>query len=103
MHCLSWKTFLPILLLTAGGCSYNMATNGTTASEMQTYTYEVKHIYPHDPAAFTQGLIFRDGLLWESTGLNGESSLRKVELETGRVVKKIDVPQEFFAEGMTVF
>ncbi|HEX8181148.1 MAG TPA: glutaminyl-peptide cyclotransferase [Pyrinomonadaceae bacterium] len=75
-------------------CSYNT---------VPTYSYEVKHVYPHDTGAFTQGLIFRDRLLWESTGLNGESSLRKVELDTGRVVKKIDVPQQYFAEGMTVF
>ena len=103
MHCLLWKTLLLALLLTVSGCSSNPATTGATANQIPTYTYEVKHVYPHDPVAFTQGLIFRDGMLWESTGLNGESSLRKVELETGRVLKKIDVPQQFFAEGMTVF
>ena len=57
--------------------------------------------YPHDPAAFTQGLIFRDGVLYESTGLSGQSSLRKVELETGRVLKKRAVDREHFAEGLT--
>jgi glutamine cyclotransferase len=102
MFCLIRKTLLLTLLLTVSGCSSNQ-TIGTTAGQTPTYTYEVRHVYPHDPTAFTQGLIFRDGILWESTGLNGESSLRKVELETGRVLKKIDVPRQFFAEGMTVF
>jgi glutaminyl-peptide cyclotransferase len=85
------------------GCSDNTAKPGAASGPPPTYTYEIKHVYPHDPAAFTQGLIFRDGILWESTGLNGESSLRKVELETGRVTKKVDVPAQYFAEGMTVF
>jgi glutaminyl-peptide cyclotransferase len=65
------------------------------------YTYRVVAAYPHDPDAYTQGLIFRDGMLYESTGLNGRSSLRKVELETGKVVQQTRVPSEFFAEGLT--
>ncbi|MFL6210591.1 MAG: glutaminyl-peptide cyclotransferase [Pyrinomonadaceae bacterium] len=85
------------------GCSDNTAKSGAASGPPPVYTYEIKHVYPHDPAAFTQGLIFRDGVLWESTGLNSESSLRKVELETGRVTKKVDVPAQYFAEGMTVF
>ena len=67
------------------------------------YTYQITNIYPHDRAAFTQGLIFRDGFLWESTGQYGSSSLRQVELKTGRVVKSVPVSREFFAEGMTIF
>ena len=67
------------------------------------YTYEVKNSYPHDRAAFTQGLVFREGLLWESTGQYGSSSLRQVELKTGRVLKSVPVAREFFAEGMTIF
>jgi len=59
--------------------------------------------YPHDPGAFTQGLIFANGFLYESTGLNGESSLRKVELETGRVLKKYDLPFQYFGEGLTLW
>lgn len=64
-------------------------------------TYEVIHTYPHDPEAFTQGLIYMDGVLYESTGLYGESSLRKVALETGEVLAQTDLPQQFFGEGMT--
>lgn len=63
--------------------------------------YEVVREYPHDPQAFTQGLIVRDGFLYESTGLEGRSSLRKIEIETGRVVQRRDVPAPYFAEGLT--
>jgi len=56
--------------------------------------------YPHDPTAFTQGLVFRNGELLESTGRFGESSLRRVKLETGEVLQRIDVPKEYFAEGV---
>jgi glutamine cyclotransferase len=56
--------------------------------------------YPHDPEAFTQGLLYFDGFLYESTGLNGRSSLRKVALKTGRVLKQYDLPAQYFAEGL---
>ncbi len=59
--------------------------------------------YPHDPGAFTQGLIFANGFLYESTGLNGKSSLRQVELETGRVLKEHDLAFGYFAEGLTLW
>jgi len=65
------------------------------------YGYTVVNSYPHDPQAFTQGLIFRDGVLYESTGLNGRSSVRKVRLETGEVLQRYDVDARYFAEGMT--
>ena len=63
-------------------------------------TYRVVHSYPHDPQAFTQGLVFVDGHLYESTGLNGRSSLRMVDLETGRVLQSAAVPSQYFAEGL---
>jgi glutaminyl-peptide cyclotransferase len=64
------------------------------------YDYTVVNVYPHAPDAFTQGLIFRDGFLYESTGQYGESSLRRVELETGRVVQRLEVDARYFAEGL---
>ncbi|MFN2480287.1 MAG: glutaminyl-peptide cyclotransferase, partial [Pyrinomonadaceae bacterium] len=67
------------------------------------YTYEIKNVYPHDRAAFTQGLLYKDGVLWEGTGQYGASSLRKVDLKSGRVIKMVSVPSEFFGEGITVF
>jgi glutaminyl-peptide cyclotransferase len=66
------------------------------------YGYRVMHIYPHDPEAFTQGLEFRGGVLYEGTGLNGRSSIRKVELETGKVLQQALVGIQYFGEGITV-
>jgi len=66
------------------------------------YTYKVVNTYPHDPRAFTQGLVYRDGVLYESTGLRGRSSLRRVELESGRVLEKRPLLPAFFAEGIAV-
>lgn len=76
------------------------AVTETPASSPARYRYSVANTYPHDPRAFTQGLVFRDGVLFESTGLHGESSLRKVRLETGEVLQRIDVDKQYFAEGL---
>lgn len=66
-------------------------------------TYEVVQAYPHDPLAFTQGLIFEDGIFYESAGLYGQSSLRKVDLATGEVLQRVDLPAVYFAEGLTAW
>jgi len=66
------------------------------------YTYRVVKVYPHDRDAFTQGFEYRDGFFYEGTGKAGRSSVRKVDLATGRVVQKYDLPQPFFGEGITV-
>lgn len=63
---------------------------------------EVIRAYPHDRAAFTQGLVWHDGKLFESTGLVGKSSLREVEIETGRVMRRVDVAPPVFAEGLAL-
>ena len=65
--------------------------------------YQVVRAYPHDQNAFTQGLQYVDGVLYEGTGLNGRSSIRKVKLETGEVLQKRDVPAQYFGEGITVW
>ncbi len=67
------------------------------------YTCRVVNTYPHDRAAFTQGLVWEDGFLYEGTGLNGNSSLRMVELETGNVLKRRLLPGQYFGEGITIF
>jgi glutaminyl-peptide cyclotransferase len=64
--------------------------------------YTLVATFPHDTTAFTQGLVFHGGELYESTGLNGESSLRRVDLKTGRTLQRIDVPREYFAEGLAL-
>lgn len=66
-----------------------------------TDSYQVVHTYPHDVHAFTQGLIYVDGHLYESTGLNGRSSLRMLDLATGTVLQKHDLPPDIFGEGLT--
>lgn len=63
------------------------------------YGYEVVAIYPHDPEAYTQGLFWHEGRLWESTGLSGHSTLREVVLETGEAVREAAVEGDYFAEG----
>ncbi|HMB28226.1 MAG TPA: glutaminyl-peptide cyclotransferase [Blastocatellia bacterium] len=108
---LNSKTLFSIALTLAFAASNSGASNAetqrpdqmATTSGVPTYTYEVVKAYPHDNGAFTQGLVFHQGALYESTGLNGSSSLRRVELETGKVLKKIEVPAEFFAEGLALF
>jgi glutamine cyclotransferase len=65
------------------------------------YGFIVKNTYPHDPQAFTQGLFFRDGQLYETTGIIGRSTLRRVELKSGKVVQKTELPKEVFGEGST--
>jgi len=66
------------------------------------YTYKIIREYPHDTKAYTQGLLFDDGFLYESTGQKGASSLRKVNLQTGEPVQKIDLPAEYFGEGLAL-
>jgi glutaminyl-peptide cyclotransferase len=66
-------------------------------------SFRVVHSYPHDRAAYTQGLIYRDGFLFESTGLNGQSTLRKVKLETGEVLQQHRLDQQHFGEGLAAW
>lgn len=81
----------------------NDSNSAEKKSEVPVYTYEIVKTYKHDSKAFTQGLVFDNGFLYESTGEKGESSLRKVELESGKVLQKFDLADQFFAEGMTIF
>ena len=64
--------------------------------------FKVVATFPHDPNAFTQGLVFADGEFYESTGLHGESSVRRVEIATGRVLQHTKVPDRYFAEGLAL-
>jgi glutaminyl-peptide cyclotransferase len=65
--------------------------------------YEIVRVYPHDRNAFTQGLIWLDGALYESTGLNGASSVRRVQLESGRVLARHDLDNRYFGEGLAAW
>lgn len=105
-------SFLAIIFFFAAGCgpanpptAINTVTN-TKPALVPTYTYDIIATYPHDPKAFTQGLVFRDGVMYEGTGGEGSdpytSSLRKVELATGKVLQKHDLPREYFGEGIAI-
>lgn len=76
--------------------------NESADSVVLQFTYSVVNVYPHDRNAFTQGLVFENGLLYESTGLYGNSSLRLAELETGKVLRLRTLPTQFFGEGIAV-
>ncbi len=72
------------------------------AAPVRLYGYQVVHVYPHDRSAFTEGLEYHDGFLYESTGLYRKSSLRKVKLETGQVVQQIPLADQYFGEGIAI-
>ena len=65
-------------------------------------SYKIIATFPHDTTSFTQGLVFADGQMYESTGLNGESTLRRVDVTTGKTLQRIDVPAQYFAEGLAL-
>ena len=73
------------------------------ADTVPIYTYKVINTYPHDNEAFTQGLVFEGGYLYEGTGRYGASTLRKVQLKTGKVVQIYKLPPQFFGEGITIY
>jgi glutaminyl-peptide cyclotransferase len=75
-------------------------TAGAAGAAVPIYEYDVVHAYPHDPMAFTEGLFYLNGVLYESTGLEGHSTIRKVRLETGEVTQKLDIPAQYFGEGI---
>jgi len=95
-----------MLLRLAGSMAVTMALVQQVpkpTSNLLLYGYQIVHVYPHDPKAFTQGLQYVDGVLYEGTGQHGQSSIRRVKLETGEVLQKRDLPAEHFGEGITVW
>lgn len=90
------------LTCAAGGWTVT-AQKPTTATSPAVYGYTVVRSYPHDPQAFTQGLEYVDGVLYESTGLNGRSGIRKVQLASGEVLQLQPLDARYFGEGITVW
>jgi glutamine cyclotransferase len=78
------------------------AARQPAGASLPVYSYTVVRSYPHDPAAFTQGLQYVDGFMYEGTGNHGQSSIRKVRLETGEVLQKRDLAEQYFGEGIVV-
>jgi glutamine cyclotransferase len=96
-----------LLFLLSIGCQTGAVADHSTATNadkggVPKYSYEIVNTWPHDGDAYTQGLVFHEGKLLESTGQEGRSSLRRVEPETGKVLKNVTVPRPFFAEGITL-
>jgi glutamine cyclotransferase len=89
--------FATVMLLAVSPAAQSPLPNGVEQLRVQ-----VVKSYPHDRRAFTQGLLLHQGTLYESTGQVGESSLRQVEVETGRVIRKVNVPPPYFAEGLAL-
>lgn len=84
------------LLVSAGYCESQI-------TKPKQYTYLIVQEFPHDPKAFTQGLAWDKGIVYEGTGLYGQSSLRRIDLHTGKVELKHDYDQQLFAEGVTIY
>ena len=87
-----------------GGTSQDISTNIVlmAAKAPEELTFVVEKVFPHDTSAFTEGLLFQDGYLYESTGLEGESDLRKVDLNTGKVVQRAIIDDQYFGEGSAI-
>lgn len=94
-----WDLLALFLTIAIGGTYLAIAMRPRTA--VPRFGFEVLKTYKHDPAAFTQGLQVHDGFLWESTGRNGESTMRKIDLETGEILKQVDLEEKYFGEGLT--
>ena len=113
LHFLSGFWLLAALTLAGGGCADMQYVDApqfmpTVAipqnpGQIPVLAVKVVRTYPHDPHAFTQGLEYYGWYLYESTGIAGQSTLRKVALETGEVVKKVSLPPQYFGEGLTIF
>lgn len=106
---LSLLALLSSSLVVACGASSSPAPEATTARQVapsgpvvERFGYEIVRSYPHDPAAFTQGLTLVDGQLYEGTGLHGQSSLRRVDLQSGAALQQIALDGRYFGEGIAV-
>lgn len=88
--------------LALGSCTHENPSNAQP-SEPTLYSYKVVASTPHDPNAFTQGLVYSNGQFYEGTGLWGRSSLRRVAPETGKVLQQIELPEQFFGEGIALW
>lgn len=110
MKIINYLTLLVFILVLAACKQHDPVLNQATITRHQllaqtaipVYTYKIIKTYPHATDSFTEGLLLNDGYLYEGTGLYGYSKLLKLELDTGRVIKKIQLPAQFFGEGITI-
>ena len=92
--------FIGLFLTLNVGFVYISYSNTNKAEKLY---FEIINTFPHDTSAFTQGLIYKNGYLYESTGLYGKSGIRKVDIASGTILIKRDIPKQFFGEGITIF
>jgi len=96
-------TLLPgvfLLSITASACANDTPPDNDRPAY---YDYRVVNTYPHDTGAFTQGLFFDGGVLYESTGIRGQSSLRKLDIDSGEILQQVDLPAQYFGEGAALW
>ncbi len=100
-----------VALLFVGGCAPRQPIAAAppvappvavAQSSVKTLDWSVTRAFPHDPTSFTQGLLWHDGALYESTGLEGQSKLRRVDLQSGQTIKNVNLPGQYFAEGLAL-
>ena len=84
-------------------CADQIDLDSFSSSSIETFSYRIVDSYPHDPHAFTQGLVYYQGEFYEGTGLYGRSSLRRVKIETGEVLEMVPLKDDFFAEGIAIW
>lgn len=94
---------LALAMTSSSTSAEQINADSSASSPMKTYSYRIINSYPHDPDAFTQGLAYDRGMLYEGTGLYGQSSLRLVDIQTGKVLKLVRLEDEFFAEGIAIW
>lgn len=99
---LSYAGLVAIVVLAAVSAVPGQSSSPESRKHPQEYTFEVVAQYPHDPTAFTQGFTFYGGSFYEGTGRQGQSSLRRVEPKTGRILRKVALSPEFFGEGIAI-
>ena len=93
---------ITLMALAVAGFVLTQSVDARQRRSAPVHSFSVVATFPHDPKAFTQGLVFADGEFFESTGLQGESSLRRVEVTSGKVLQEIKVPNQYFAEGLAL-
>jgi glutaminyl-peptide cyclotransferase len=95
------------LMAVLAGCACSTIENGngrlSVSPAVRTYTYRIINVFPHDPEAFTEGLVFDRGFLYEGTGLNGKSSIRKIKLDSGQILLNRNLPEQYFGEGIVIY
>jgi len=93
---MAFPSLRKLAVLALGLCALGLPARAA----VPVYGYSIVHTYPHDPGAFTEGLFYLNGALYESTGLEGKSDVRKVDLESGKVLKRRPIDKKYFGEGI---